>query len=311
VTDLAALPKGDQTYVGLRGVKLSGGQRARVSLGRALYSNADLLVIDDIFSALDSHVSKEILKALTGELGQGRTRILATHHVSLCLPQAKHILYLKNNTMSYSHITVSVETSFDVVEPEKSIQANASADEKPDIPTKDKPRTNTKTKTAETKSESESYKRYFSAAGGLEFAMIYVLGLLGKHFMSAVTTWTLGRIKSQRPNSAVNTLNSANVELNLWFYLYLYLLGSLSAVFLEYLSNVHVFSGSLRASEILFRIMTSNVIRMPLLWLDNTPIGAILKRFSGDMRMVDDLLLETMSEFANCIVKLMVVGYIG
>ena len=74
---------------------------------------------------------------------------------------------------------------------------------------------------------------------------------------------------------------------------------------------MHMFSGSLRASETLFRAMTSNVLRAPLLWLDNTPIGPILKRFSGDIRMVDDLLLEALSEFANCIVKLIIVVYIG
>jgi ABC-type multidrug transport system fused ATPase/permease subunit len=48
-SDLEALAKGDETQIGLRGVKLSGGQRARVSFGRALYSNAQLLVLDDIF----------------------------------------------------------------------------------------------------------------------------------------------------------------------------------------------------------------------------------------------------------------------
>lgn len=197
-TDLAALPKGDQTYVGLRGVKLSGGQRARVSLGRALYSNADLLIMDDIFSALDSHVSKEIFKAMTGELGQGRTRILATHHVSLCLPQAKHIVYIKNNTMSYCQSTALVKASFDVVEPEKSIQQNTSADEKANTPAKDKPKAKPKANTTEPESELEFYKSYFGAAAGLKLAMIYTLGLLGKQVMGALITWILGRINSQR-----------------------------------------------------------------------------------------------------------------
>jgi ABC-type multidrug transport system fused ATPase/permease subunit len=64
--------------IGLRGVKLSGGQRARLAFGRALYSSARLLVLDDIFSALDSHVAKEIFEALTGEHGEGRTRILVS-----------------------------------------------------------------------------------------------------------------------------------------------------------------------------------------------------------------------------------------
>ncbi|KAJ5549172.1 hypothetical protein N7513_006406 [Penicillium frequentans] len=310
-TDLAALPKGDQTYVGLRGVKLSGGQRARVSLGRALYSNADLLVMDDIFSALDSHVSKEIFKAMTGELGQGRTRILATHHVSLCLPQAKHIVCIKNNTIRYSQSTALVEASFDVDEPETPIHSKSPADEKPNTPAKEKSKVKVKARTTEPESESDFYKTYFGAAGGPKFAMIYISGLLGKQLMGALTTWILGRINSQRPKSTLNLPVIVNSESDLWYYLYTYLLGSLFAVILEFLVNLHMFSGSLRASETLFRTMTRNVIRMPLLWLDNTPIGPILKRFSGDIRMVDDLLLEAMSEFANCIVKLIIVVYIG
>lgn len=57
--------------------------------------------------------------------------------------------------------------------------------------------------------------------------------------------------------------------------------------------------------------MTANVIRMPLFWLDTTPLGGILKRFTADARQVDDFLLETLSEFANCLVKLVLVGFIG
>jgi ABC-type transport system involved in cytochrome bd biosynthesis fused ATPase/permease subunit len=50
--DLAILPNGDETRIGLRGVKLSGGQRTRLALARALYSNAQLLVLDDIVGSL-------------------------------------------------------------------------------------------------------------------------------------------------------------------------------------------------------------------------------------------------------------------
>lgn len=306
-TDLAALPKGDQTYVGLRGVKLSGGQRTRVSLGRALYSQADILLMDDIFSSLDSHVSKEIFKALVGELGHGRTRILATHNVSLCSPQAKHVVRIENNTMSYSLNTDEIDMRSNVVKPETSIEPTPSAKDKPKNRARDKP----KFETAEPESEFEAYKNYFSAAGGLRFASIAILGLFGKQLLTALTTSILGRINSTRPKGAVNITPNANVESNLWYYLYLYLLGSLCAVILEFLFNMHMITGSLRASETLFRKMTANVIRMPLLWLDNTPIGEILKRFSGDIRLVDDLLLEALSEFANSIVKLILVGCIG
>lgn len=51
---------GDQTEIGERGITLSGGQKQRVSIARALYSNRDVIVMDDPFSAVDSHVGKYV-----------------------------------------------------------------------------------------------------------------------------------------------------------------------------------------------------------------------------------------------------------
>src|SRR6185436_16738598 len=74
--DLEILEDGDQTEIGANGINLSGGQRWRVTLARALYSRAGILVMDDIFSAVDAHVGRWIFeKALTGELSDGRTRV--------------------------------------------------------------------------------------------------------------------------------------------------------------------------------------------------------------------------------------------
>ena len=58
--DLKQLPEGDLTLVGERGVTLSGGQRARVSLARAVYSNADVYLLDDPLSAVDSMVGRHL-----------------------------------------------------------------------------------------------------------------------------------------------------------------------------------------------------------------------------------------------------------
>ncbi|KAH8588532.1 ABC bile acid transporter [Bisporella sp. PMI_857] len=93
--DLAMFDDRDQTEVGAQGISLSGGQKWRLTLARAFYSRAGILIMDDIFSALDAHVGKEIYdNALMGELSIGRTRILVTHHVSLCLPRAKYAVRL-------------------------------------------------------------------------------------------------------------------------------------------------------------------------------------------------------------------------
>lgn len=95
--DLEILQDGDMTDIGANGINLSGGQKWRVSFARALYSRAGILVLDDIFSAVDAHVGRQLYdNALTGELCQGRTRILVTHHVALCLPKTKYIVLLEN-----------------------------------------------------------------------------------------------------------------------------------------------------------------------------------------------------------------------
>eukprot|EP00899_Mesostigma_viride_P024049 jgi/Mesvir1/4829/Mv11115-RA.2 len=81
--DLAGMPLGDSTEIGDKGVTLSGGQKARIALARAVYPQAiKLLLLDDPLSALDAHVGRWVMRhALQGQLAAGRTTLLATHQV--------------------------------------------------------------------------------------------------------------------------------------------------------------------------------------------------------------------------------------
>jgi ABC-type multidrug transport system fused ATPase/permease subunit len=93
--DLGIFEDGDETEVGAQGISLSGGQKWRLTLARAFYSRAGIIIMDDVFSALDAHVGKHIYdRAVMGDIAKGRTRILATHHVALCLPRAKYAVRL-------------------------------------------------------------------------------------------------------------------------------------------------------------------------------------------------------------------------
>jgi hypothetical protein len=104
------LTDGENTEIGANGINLSGGQRWRVTFARALYSRAGILVLDDIFSAVDAHVGRHIFeKGLTGELGQGRTRILVTHHVALCKSKTKYIVELGDGTVENSGLVQELE----------------------------------------------------------------------------------------------------------------------------------------------------------------------------------------------------------
>lgn len=79
--DLEILPGGDQTEIGEKGINLSGGQKARVSLARAVYSNRDLILMDDPISALDANVKKKIFKHVFMQEFKHKTRVLVTHAI--------------------------------------------------------------------------------------------------------------------------------------------------------------------------------------------------------------------------------------
>ncbi|PSR99426.1 hypothetical protein BD289DRAFT_424221 [Coniella lustricola] len=110
--DVDLLVDGDQTEVGPKGVTLSGGQRWRVALARALYSRAGILILDDVLSAVDAHVGRSMVDlALGGELARGRTRILATHHAELCLSKASYIVRLHEGRVESAELLTRPDTT--------------------------------------------------------------------------------------------------------------------------------------------------------------------------------------------------------
>ncbi|RNA19404.1 multidrug resistance-associated 4, partial [Brachionus plicatilis] len=93
--DLELLTYGEQTLVGEKGINLSGGQRARICLARALYSDADIYLFDDTLSAVDGTVANNIIKKCINDYLKEKTRILISHQVHL-LESSKKIFILKN-----------------------------------------------------------------------------------------------------------------------------------------------------------------------------------------------------------------------
>ncbi|KAG5929613.1 hypothetical protein E4U42_005318 [Claviceps africana] len=104
--DIEILTDGDQTELGANGINLSGGQKWRLTLARAIYSRAEILIMDDIFSAVDAHVGRHIFeKCIAGTICAGRTRILVTHHVALVEPATKYLVELGEGTVLHSGLT--------------------------------------------------------------------------------------------------------------------------------------------------------------------------------------------------------------
>ncbi|WWC65637.1 uncharacterized protein I303_108257 [Kwoniella dejecticola CBS 10117] len=93
--DLELLEDGDLTEIGERGKILSGGQKARVSLARAVYSRGSTMLLDDVISAVDAQTSKHIVEhCFKSPLMAGRTVIIASHAIESLAPLAQHSIFL-------------------------------------------------------------------------------------------------------------------------------------------------------------------------------------------------------------------------
>jgi ATP-binding cassette subfamily C (CFTR/MRP) protein 1 len=138
--DFESLPDGDRTEVGERGISLSGGQRTRLTLARAVYARADVYLLDDVLSAVDQHVGRHLIEHVLGPKGLlcGKTRILATNSIPV-LMEAGHITLLKEGriveTGSYDQVMANKGGISNLIrtaknrDDEGSIQGGSSSDE--------------------------------------------------------------------------------------------------------------------------------------------------------------------------------------
>ncbi|KAL6254636.1 hypothetical protein P5V15_013943 [Pogonomyrmex californicus] len=130
--DFRQFPQGDMTLVGDRGVSLSGGQRARINLARAVYRQADLYLLDDPLSAVDTRVARHLYWKCITEYLHGKTRILVTHQLQF-LKRADHIVVLDRGFMkmqgSYNEL---VRSNKDFIQMMDSLAMNHEAQKKED-----------------------------------------------------------------------------------------------------------------------------------------------------------------------------------
>ncbi|KAM0742263.1 hypothetical protein ACQRIT_002440 [Beauveria bassiana] len=235
--DLDILEDGDKTELGANGINLSGGQKWRVTLARSIYSRAELLLLDDIFSAVDAHVGRQIFeKCIAGPICQGRTRILVTHHVALVESKAKYLAELGDGTVLHSGLTsdLAEDGTLYKIRSHTQTEAEIEADEATNAETmvnseetsdienelQRVPSKSAKKFVEDEKIEKGSVKRhvyatYINASGGLPFwigcAFFYVAyeaGNVGRNWWLQI--WTGQAVKTPAHNStiSINTYSS-------------------------------------------------------------------------------------------------------
>lgn len=100
--DLEILPGKEHTEIGERGANMSGGQKQRISIARALYSDSDIVLIDDALSALDAFVGKKVMEnVFLGEMAK-KTRVMVTHQIGLLEGKVDRLILVSNGKIIQS-----------------------------------------------------------------------------------------------------------------------------------------------------------------------------------------------------------------
>ncbi|KAK0831614.1 hypothetical protein LTR73_002997 [Friedmanniomyces endolithicus] len=301
--DLAELKAGDLSLIGENGIGLSGGQRARVALARAVYSRTKILLLDDPISALDQQTAESIArKCLAGPLLHGRTVVLVTHRTDLVLDMAAQVVKVHNGRVevldqdaaqheNLQRIASTVsEKSVDEQAAEKQITAAV-----PDKFIEDEHRAHGDVK-------ARVYWEYVKA-GNLRWWAVLILALVVYRLFSTAETWYLkawGEAYNQRsslgllldrddasitPSGLFDDMPPPDVNIKPW--LIGFLLLALGLSFTLIISQAVMIVIVYIAARRMFRDVIHKVAHATFRFYDVTPVGRLMNRMTSDIGVID------------------------
>ncbi|KZV63784.1 P-loop containing nucleoside triphosphate hydrolase protein [Peniophora sp. CONT] len=289
--DIALFEAGDKTEVGEKGLTLSGGQKARVSLARAVYSSAHVVVLDEVLAALDVHTAKWIVdKCLKGDLIAGRTVILVTHNIALTASAAAHAISLGNGRVlahgSVSAVLDNDSTLTDKIKEVKEEMQKTKEDLQEDTAAEKvlEKKVDGKLVLAEELAEGTitwaALKLFFDGLGGSVFWTLFIGGYTINAVLQSVTVWFLGYWSEQYD------LHPAS-EVSAPFYLSGYALIILITVIVYAATNVLWIVSFLNSCQAIHVRLVSAVLGTTLRVLDYTPISRVITRCTQDISQLD------------------------
>ncbi|XP_030887439.1 canalicular multispecific organic anion transporter 1-like isoform X2 [Leptonychotes weddellii] len=302
--DLEQLPNGDQTEIGERGVNISGGQKHRVSLARAVYGGADIYLLDDPFAAVDVHVGKQLFEKVIGSSGilknkmdlivvmeSGRVAHMGTYQELLSKTRNLTNLLQAFSEREKAHALkrVSVINSRTILK-DQILEQN-------DRPSLDQ-------------GKQFSMKKEKIPIGGMKFSIILkylqafgwlwvwlsVAAYLGQNLVGiGQNLWLSAWVKeAKHKNEFREWKQIRSNKLNIYG-----LLGLMQGLFV--CSGAYILTrGSLAASRTLHTQLLDNVLHLPLRFFETNPIGQIINRFTKDMFIIDTRFHYYLRTWVNC-----------
>ena len=290
---------GDLLMIGDKGVNLSGGQKARISLARALYADADLYLLDDPLAAVDPKVARKIFDQCIGprSLLRGKTRILVTHQIHF-LVEADQMITLTNGHIDESHIEQRSANELSNDASETDTSNNKEADWIPNTAAIDM---------------NSIVKKETSVGGAINWSVwlqlftspplrwfgffLMIIFMLGNEVVydftnSWLALWS-GKDKDEQRSS---------------FYAYVYLAVILTTLIGAVIRIGYTYYIMLRGSTHFHNRMLKGILYTSLRFFESNPSGRILNRASKDQQVLDESLPLVLIEAIQCL--LMTLGSI-
>ncbi len=325
--DLSILAAGDMTEIGEKGINLSGGQKARINLARAVYSNASLYLLDDPLSAVDAHVSKAIFDSIIGPNGllKGKTRVFVTNSLSY-LPQVDQIILLSDGeiaeTGTYAELSKSDSLFNEYIKSYNSNQiyrknSVISVHQETSYSTGKEQVTplvgeNSEELTTEKKEEKKQVKntiivQEIAAKGKVQWATIleyikacrwyltvaflilYLIGFTFQYFANIwLSDWTNKMEAEQSDPSRRN------------YRLIIYVVLGMAQCVFAFAGDLLFSLMFIQACRTLHKALLHSILRCSMGFFESTPVGRILNRFSKDIESVDSTIPETYQTLIRC-----------
>uniref|UniRef100_A0A3Q3LYS7 Multidrug resistance-associated protein 4-like n=1 Tax=Labrus bergylta TaxID=56723 RepID=A0A3Q3LYS7_9LABR len=326
--DMELLPEGDLTLIGDRGATLSGGQKARVNLARAVYQDADIYLLDDPLSAVDAEVGRHLFEQCICGLLRNKPRILVTHQLQY-LKAADQILVLKEGSMVAKGTYTELQQSG--VDFTSLLKKKKEEEEEQQPPPQDGPirnRTLSQNSVLSQTSSMQSVKdgdylpgetvqtvaEESRAQGTIGMSLYYKYLRAGASILFLLTVfavayimqdWWLAYWAEEQDKLSNSTIiqNSQNItkELDIDFYLGVY--GAV--IVFGFIRNLLLFNVLVRCTQSLHNRMFDAILRTPVRFFDVNPIGRVLNRFSKDIGQLDSNMPWTFVDFIQVFLQIL------
>ncbi|XP_063908439.1 probable multidrug resistance-associated protein lethal(2)03659 isoform X2 [Zophobas morio] len=301
-SDFELLPHGDKTLVGERGKSLSGGQKARINLARCIYKKADIYLLDDPLSAVDSNVGRHLYDKCVKEFLRDKICILITHQLQYlssadkiivledgCVEMEGTYTELQTSGLDFTKLMAQFHTEEETGDEDKirSVEKSSDVDEQ-DL--EDGPLLE--------KEGMESggvkfglYLSYFKAGGGLCNAVFMLAVFIGAQVVASasdyfVTYWV--NTEQDYRERVLDNLTGTNETFPRDTLLYTYSGIILAVLVFGIVHGIYFMFFFALASSTLHNLSFSKIIKATMRFFNSNPSGRILNRFSRDLGNLDE-----------------------